>query len=228
MLLTLLLPFTAHAADDVGPLVTDRPDIAESSLAVGPGTYQLEQGVIVRDDGGTLSVGLPSLSRYGIGHGLELRLETPIVSIAGGTASFDTLALGAKWHLPTGGPSLGLLAHAEFDANGDVVPIVKVACDLDLPAGLELGVNVGATTAPALAQPTALWAAAVGRPLNDKLRVYVEGSGDAPVDGGDPTVAVDGGFSYLFSDDVQWDLSALYGAVGGGWSAGSGLSVRFD
>ncbi|MEN9787637.1 MAG: hypothetical protein RLZZ299_2901 [Pseudomonadota bacterium] len=225
MLLTLLVTFfhPAAAEDAPDPIVTDRPDIAESSLAVGRGVYQLEQGVSATGLGGTTTVGFPSLSRYGIGHGLELRLETPVVAVQGGAPAFDGVAVGAKWHIPTEALSLGVLAHAAFDAGGDVAPILKLAYDTDLPAGFELGINVGATTAPGLGKASALWATALGRPLNDQLRLYVEASGETSAD--ISSVAFDGGFAYLINDDVQWDVSALYGD---GWAAGTGLSVRFD
>jgi hypothetical protein len=226
-MLTLLPLVSAVALASDDALVTDRPDIAESSLAVGRGVYQLEQGVLLSGcDGCAAGVGLPSLSRYGIGGGVELRLETPIVDVAGGSAAFPGAAVGFKWHVPTAAASLGVLVHADVDAAGDIAPIVKVAWDADLPAGFELGVNVGGTTAPGFGAPVALWATAVGKPLSDTLRVYAEASGEAGEAGA--AVAVDAGFAYLFSDDVQWDASALYGAVGGGWSAGTGISVRFD
>lgn len=219
----------AYAGDNPEPLVTDRPDIAESSLAVGKGVYQLEQGVSLSGAAGqAASVGFPSLSRLGLGGNVELRLETPIVAISDGGVGFDGLALGGKWHLPLQGPSLGILAHAELVPGGQVAPILKLAGDFDLPAGLELGINAGGTTAGGLEAPTGLWAVAMGRSVTDALRLYVEGSGDARLDGAAATVAVDGGFSYLISNDVQWDMSALYGVVGGGWGAGTGISVRFD
>jgi hypothetical protein len=224
-MLVLLALAPAFASDDA--LVTDRPDIAESSLAVGKGVYQLEQGVLLSGcDGCGAGVGLPSLSRYGVGRGVELRLETPIVDVAGGSVAFPGAAVGVKWHLPTDAASLGLLVHADVDAEGGVAPIVKLAWDADLPAGFELGVNVGGTSAPGFEAPVALWATAVGKPLSDTLRVYAEASGEAGAAG--QSVAVDAGLAYLLSDDVQWDASALYGATGGGWSAGTGISVRFD
>lgn len=230
MILCLLAFSPAALADDgAEPLVTDRPDIAESSLAVGKGVYQLEQGVsLAGASGQAVGVGFPSLSRLGVGGNVELRLETPIVAVGSAGAAFDGIALGGKWHLPLEGPSLGILAHAELGPGGTVAPILKLAGDFDLPAGFELGINAGGTTAGGLDAPTALWAVAVGRSVTDSLRLYVEGSGDARFDGAATAVAFDGGLSYLITNDVQWDLSGLYGALGGGWAAGTGISVRFD
>ncbi len=226
MLTLLCSALLAHAGDD--SLVTDRPDIAESSLVVGKGTYQLEQGVSVEGGGGSTVIGAPSLSRYGVGGNLELRLETPWVQASGGSVEFPGAAVGIKWHAPTDAASVAILAHADIGADGQVAPIVKLAWDADLPAGLELGVNVGGTTAPGFGPASALWATAVGRSVTDSLRFYVEASGDYALSAGVATVAFDGGASYLLSDDVQLDASALYGAVGGGWAAGAGVSVRFD
>ncbi len=220
MLVSLALVVSlAHAGE---PITTDRPDIAEGSGVMDRGAVQLEQGVALDGPGSVVS--LPSLTRVGIGHDLELRLETPIVAIGGGSAAFDGVAVGGKWHVydSEGGPSVGVLAHAEFDGDFGFAPVVKVACDLDLPAGLELGVNVGGTAAGGAA--SGLWAAAVGRPLTDALRVYVEASG-AVASGGSAT-DFDAGVSYLLSDDLQLDLSGLYG-LAGNYGAGAGVSVRW-
>lgn len=224
-LLILLLPSPAHAAD---PISTDRPDVAESSLAVDKGVYQLEQGVELAGWGSGTAIRFPSLSRFGIGGNVEARVETPFVNVSGASVTFAGVSAGVKWHLPFEWPSIGLLASADFDGQGNFTPVGKIAWDVELPTGIELGVNVGATTAPGLRSPSALWALAVGRPVNRHLRLYVEGSGQTAPGWFFQQVSLDAGASVLLSDDVQWDVSALYGVVGGGWSAGTGLSVRFD
>ena len=219
MFVVLALVLPARAGDAI---TTDRPDIAEGSGVMDRGAVQLEQGVALDGPGSTVS--FPSLTRVGVGHDLELRLETPVVAVGGGGAAFDGVAVGGKWHAydADGGPSVGVLVHAEFDGDFGFAPVAKVACDLDLPAGLELGLNVGGTVVGSAA--SGLWAAAVGRPLTDALRVYVEASG--AVASGGAVTDFDAGASYLLNDDVQLDLSGLYG-LAGNYGAGAGVSVRW-
>jgi hypothetical protein len=219
MLVLLVLVVPARAAD---PIFTDRPDIAEGSRVVDRGAVQLEQGVALDGPGSTVS--FPSLTRVGVGHDLEVRLETPVLAIGDGGAAFDGVAVGGKWHAydTDGGPSVGVLVHAEFDGDFGFAPVAKVACDLDLPAGLELGLNVGGTVAGG--GVGGLWAVAVGRPLTDVFRVYVEASG--AVASGVAVTDFDAGASYLVNDDVQLDLSGLYG-LAGNYGAGAGVSVRW-
>lgn len=76
VLACVLLPGAAHAEED---LVTDRPDVVESSDVVGPGRLQLETAVAADQwfgHGGGGSVSAPLLLRYGLGWNLELRVET--------------------------------------------------------------------------------------------------------------------------------------------------------
>jgi hypothetical protein len=228
MMLLACLAGVAFAEEPT--IVTDRPDIAESSLVVDRGMYQIEQGVLVETVGEDTSVAFPSLHRLGIGHNLELRVETPIMTAGAGGPAFDGVALGFKWHLQDGGdlgdvPSVGVLVHADIAPDGLVSPIGKVAIDTSLPLGLELGINVGGTLTESR-EPELNYAVACGRFVSDNLRFYAEGSGAASVE--DREFGVDGGLSYLITNDVQWDISARQSLVGdAGWYIGTGISARF-
>lgn len=224
----MLLLIGSAFARTPDPISTDRPDVAESSAAMDTGVYQLEQGIELSGQGSATAFSFPSLSRYGIGGNVEARIETPFVYVSGGSVAFAGVSAGVKWHLPFEWPSLALLASADFDGQGNFTPVGKIAWDVDLPTGIGLGINVGMTTAPGLRSPSALWALSVGRPVNRHLRLYVEGSGQTAPGWFFDQVALDAGATVGLSDNVQWDVYGLYGVVGGGWSAGTGLSVRFD
>ena len=222
--ITVLGAIFGAARAEEPSLITDRPDIAESSRAVGRGVVQLEQGVSL--EGGP-RVGFPSLTRVGVGGGVELRVETPILAVQPGGVAFDGLAVGSKWALPLEQQEVGLLTHLDFGPDGALRPVAKLAYDVGLPLGLELGLNGGGTFAGAgLEGPVGLWAAALGRSVTDSLRLYGEASGEHGA--GAHAVRLDAGGALLLSPDVQLDASGLVGVLGGGWAVGLGLSVRWD
>ena len=66
-LLALALVSLPLAAEAKEPLVTDRPDVAESSVTVGDRVYQIEQGITYEGAGSVVSTLFPSLHRFGFG-----------------------------------------------------------------------------------------------------------------------------------------------------------------
>jgi len=77
LLLALLAP-PAAAEEEREPLVTDRPDVAESAVTVGVGTVQLETGLFYERPrgGGAGLLATPTLLRVGTGPDTEVRFET--------------------------------------------------------------------------------------------------------------------------------------------------------
>lgn len=106
-----------------GQIATDRPNVVESPLVVGPGVLQAEGGLAMTRTDGVDVFAAPLLVRYGLTLDWELRLETP--GLATRTDPADVLdetglgdvALGAKWHLrdaAEGGPRMALLLHVDL------------------------------------------------------------------------------------------------------------------
>ena len=75
-MLSLALVMSA-AADDIVP---DRPSAGTSASTVGDGVLQIETG-LQSDVGSGTTFSLPTLLRYGIGDGLELRLDSAVISV---------------------------------------------------------------------------------------------------------------------------------------------------
>jgi hypothetical protein len=255
VLLLLLAAATPSWADDDErePLVTDRPDIAESSVTVGSGVVQIETGyAFERGRDGSGAHLTPTLLRVGTGPDTELRLEgdgltqqtIPVLLDDGSEANqrdrgLSDVSLGFKANLVEGDPSVGVLVTLDLPTGSQpfraqtVTPAAKLLADFELGGDWSLGFNAGAILpededGSRFAQ--GLFAASVGYPLSDSLRGFVELSGvgpDAP--GGDFLMAVDGGFTYLINPDVQLDVSAIKGISASGldWGVGGGLSVRF-
>ena len=227
----LLLAAITVALADEPTIVSDRPDIAESSLTVSAGTYQVEQGILVNTVDGETSVLLPSLHRFGLGHHLEFRIESPIVSMAATNPAFDGAAVGFKWHVQDGGtlgqpPSLALYLHGDISPDGEVVPIAKALVDTSLPSNIDLGINVGGSLTRGVREPKFDYAVSFGRDLTDRVRIFAEGAGSRSLSARE--FGVDAGVLVLLSDNVQWDMSARQSLQGGaGWYISSGLSARF-
>lgn len=213
-------------------IVTDRPDVAESSLVVEEGVYQLEQGLAAGWEPGAPSLAFPSLHRVGLGSGLELRLETPIAELTGAGAAFQELALGGKWHVQDGGgflepPSLALLGHATVDRAGTLEPLLKLLVDSALPAGLGFALNLGARWPVGAPLPLGNFAVALSQAQGERLGLYGELWGAQALDRG-PGLHLGGGATYLLHPDVQIDGAIYRGLTPGAepWRATVGFSFR--
>lgn len=172
-ILTLLLLTGAKAraqeasGDDIDVIVTDRPDVAESSETVGRFRFQVEMGIDVAVEGGAdnlVGFRTPTKLRFGVLDDLELHVETDgfswdsVNTSSGHRASiygFSDVAVGFKAHITDGGqlagaiPSTALLFAVSLDSGtrdfsaGAHTPGAVVAMDWGLPAGLDLGSNFG-------------------------------------------------------------------------------------
>lgn len=244
-------PGPARSSDD--EIVTDRPDVAESSETVGALRVQLETSGDVEwtDRGGvrTLSVRTPTKLRFGVVRWLELHLESDLLAwdrttAGAGAASEETgvadLAAGFKVHLLDGGgpvPSTGLLVAAGFPTGSapftEDVFVVEPTGAFDWELGDEwgLGLNVGFTFPLDRRDETPdvlRYALAVGRtwaPLVDSLRTYAEIYGDTSLAGGQTALALDGGFAWLVTPWLQLDLTVRGGLRGDVPDVGGGLGV---
>lgn len=107
----LLTGTTSLHAQTVSDLVisTDRPSVANSSIVVPKGYFQLENGLLVTRTQGSYWLDLPETSvRFGLLKKTELRFDVPdyFHSVSGGTSlpsGFSDSAIGVKQQLgPTG------------------------------------------------------------------------------------------------------------------------------
>jgi hypothetical protein len=84
-------------------IATDRPDVANSSLVVPVGSFQSENGVNVRGEGGGQSIdGTNTRWRLGIAPCLELSMDLPtyFATVRGpGSSGFADVTPAMKWQV---------------------------------------------------------------------------------------------------------------------------------
>jgi len=240
------------------PLVTDRPDFTEASVTVGEGVSQLEFGYtyIYDNEAGestrTQSLG-EALLRYGIfADWLEFRIQafpveqqTNAAGIKKSTSGMEDMYVGFKIALtPQEGclPEMALLPQAFVPAGSKAFTREEVLPGLNWIYSWELTDNIstaGSTqvnraiddmTTDAHLLFAQSWTVAYS--LCENLGAYTEWFAliRSSADTDRTTHFFNGGFTYLISDDVQWDIRAGVGLNGAAadYFFGSGLSIRYQ
>ncbi len=234
------------------PLVTDRPDFTEAASTVGRGVAQLEFGYThTRDDSAageteSHSVGEPLL-RYGIiADWLELRVATNYTTQRMGgvtTDGMEDLYLGFKIGLT---PQCGLLPEmalipqmtvptgsTDLRAN-DVLPGANLNYAWEISDRLATGGStqfnrtVDDVTGTNYIEWAQSWTFAAS--ITEQVGAFTEWYAFIP-DSADTAATehyLNGGFTFLFSDDVQWDIRIGKGLNGPAddYFVGTGFSVR--
>ncbi len=251
--LTAALLFTSFAlsqTDDIGALVTDRPDATESPYTVRPGFLQIETGGFYtesNEDGvnNKETTYNTTLLRYGLLENLELRLGLDFLSSSstfnGRTIGNDLngaspLLLGAKigvseergWM-----PKISLIGHlnlpftasSDFNIN-DTGMDFRFAFDHTLSERSGLAYNLGAQLEPGSSELSYIYTIAYGYDLTSSIGVYGELYGDFP-ENSSANHLWDAGFTYLANDDLQFDLTVGTGITQGqNLLLSAGLSYR--
>jgi hypothetical protein len=154
-LLALLFAAIACAqsqADRDPELVTDRPDVTESSIVVPRGSLQFENGLTWSGGRGTSSFDVAeTLIRYGIATRTEIRFVIPnyIGGLAGRNpvSGFDDVALGMKQQLGPlpGGVDLSVIVALSMPTGANRIsthgfdPFVKFPWSKELGRGWSMG-----------------------------------------------------------------------------------------
>ena len=224
----------------LGQIVTDRPDLTESTEAVSG--VQLETGLLIEADdrgagNGSLDVSGPqALVRVGVVPGVEVRLGLPDYVVVGadaeGLGGFSDPSVGAKVELGTVGPwAFAGIAEVSLPLGDDGFSGAASPLAL-LVAGRDLGTLALGT------QAEALWdrntdrvevggTLVLGAGLTERVGAFAEIAGGSTPDGG--AVVVQVGSTLLLSPDVQLDAFLGAGATDPAPDVfgGIGFSARF-
>lgn len=238
IIIVMLLPVVAYAGDAeadnpyADALITDRPDVADTSYAVGKLKFQIETSFeYIQDNRGgvtTRTYFFPTLLRFGIIDPLEFRVENGLYAFRTQTGTryqhgFTDVAFGFKWHFldagPKGIPSMGLLAAVSAPTGEDEfsfnawVPIFKLLTDFELPFNISIGINVGVDVPgrDGVGDKYAdfLYAISFGYNVHrtdNRLRLFIEVSGISPMKSNKADIrTLNTGVAFLITPNVQVD-----------------------
>ena len=133
-------------------IVTDRPDVTESSVVVPKGSLQIENGLTWTSDHGSQNFDLSeSLMRFGVSTRTEIRIVVPnylgAISGPGSVSGFGDIALGMKQQLGPlpGGFDLSVIVALSVPTGASRIsshgydPFIKFPWSKELGAGWSTG-----------------------------------------------------------------------------------------
>lgn len=228
------------------PLVTDRPDITESSRTVPHHALQIETGFVYDEyaDAGIdykRFILTSTLLRYGIFRGLELRLNNQYIytryqlndqhlHIAG----LDNFSTGVKVNITKEKgfiPEMALIAHLVLPTATAQLRSEKVYSDYILALSQtiseqwSIGYNLGWTGTDENEKGSGLYSAALGYSIG-RCTLFAELFGEW-INLSKAATSVDAGFSWLARESLQLDTSVGMDLTTGKGFFNLGLSARF-
>lgn len=241
------------SSEPLGPITTDRPDFTEASSTVGANVAQIEMGYTFthNDDESiaTRSHSTPeALFRIGTPiNWLELRFGANLLQENIGVVSNDgaeDLYLGMKLGLTTQDgmlPEMALVPQMTVPTGGSAftknqaMPGVNWLYGWDVTDCLTTAGSTQFNLAvdPASGTGYTEWAQSwtIGYSLHERVGMYTEWFALMPDNA--ETAQVEhygnGGFTFQFNDDIQWDIRAGLGLndAAEDYFVGTGLSIRF-
>lgn len=242
--------FTASVSPAMAePLVTDRPDATESSSVIAPRYAQFEVGMTTAEDsaGESYTDYMGSLLRVGLIEDWELRLGWDGYNHGHDVSGAGDGLFGFKYYIAPEQredffPEIAILVHTTVPWGDDDLssnewdPSFLLSFSHTLNDRWSLGYNLGAELATSekangddTTLASALYSIALGYGVTDQLGCFIEVFGDAGLSNQTSSASLDGGLTWLFSDDSQLDLFAGVGLNNNAddWFVGIGYSVRF-
>src|SRR5688572_16295725 len=213
----------------LSPIETDRPDQTETASLVPKGYFQMENGFSIEDtEPGFIYTHPSTLWKVGVSENFEIRLITEYINIQLDPnpkvdgflpvqVGFKAKLLDQKGIVPKtsflGHLSLPGVASKQFQQTY-FAPAMRLAFQHSIANRYSVGYNVGAEWDGETPRPDFIYSLAVGAGLIGGLSVYGEAYGSVPQQlEDDAELRVDGGFTYLVSNDVIVDISGGIGVT---------------
>jgi hypothetical protein len=233
----------AQEEDQLGALITDRPDATESPTAVPKGFLQVETGAFYEsfEDNGIKNENYTyntTLVRYGLLKNLELRLGWDFVegqtkvngtALDNITSGFNPLLFGFKTTIAKENgcmPEIGFLGHLylPFTAGSDYKPDTtgvdfRFSFAHTLSEKSSIAYNLGAAWRDDSPEAAYLYTLAYGYSITNQLGAYAELYGDFP-ENSKANHLWDVGLTYLVSNNVQLDAT-----VGSSFTEGQDILI---
>ena len=235
------------------PIVTDRPDFTEASSTVGRRVLQIESGYTysLNKDNISTTIGHSypeSLFRFGfLADWLELRFAGNFAHQtidSNRDSGMEDIYLGVKLGLtPQEGvlpemaivPQMLVPTGAKEFSSGESLPGLNWLYGWDLTENIstagstQFNRRIDGQTDEAYTEWAQSWT--FGFSLTEKLGAYTESFALFPssADTIKPQYYFDSGFTYQFTNDIQWDIRGGVGLndAADDYFVGSGLSLRF-
>jgi hypothetical protein len=224
-------------------IVTDRPDVTNSSIVVPTGSLQSENGIdLIGRDGGRLLDGPNSRLRLGIAPRLEVLVDLPsyVVPLRGrASTGFSDLAPAVKWQLgPLPGKiDLSLTVGAGLPTGTTRVTGTSTQPYIQLPWSREIGDGWGVSgmltafllsgrpTSTVTTEPTF----AIDKEIGPRSDFFLEYVGDYPSEGS-PSHLLDSGGAFRItpSQQIDFHIGAGLNRAAPSYIIGIGYSIRFD
>ena len=243
----------AQEPEQTPTIITDRPDLTESSRAVPHKSLQIETGFLMdvvdperSDLFKTTVYSFPTpLIRWGMFKGIELRLFNTLISTKTEDPSIPVddrksfgvgnLTVGTKIDITTEKgvrPEIAILVHFTFPTGGHEISPDRFIFNSSLSFShtlsekFSLGYNLGWFSGDDNKNGNGFYTLAIGYGISPKFGVFIEGYGFFPnLDSA--TISVDGGFTYLLKPNMQFDISAGKGITFNTYFISFGFSVLF-
>ncbi len=237
-------------------IITDRPDLTESTAVVGKNRFQIETSFLYeRNDEGPDEEGYftPTLLRYGIMEEVEARLETDLFSHLSqetalgerNTTGYSPLTFGLKAHLLKAsgsflGPETSVLLNvgtptgsSDF-ASDDVTGDIKLLFDWEPAEDWSVGANVGMAYDVDDNDDgflSGIATVALGHAWTDNFGTFWELAYQGPASSEDDhDLIFDTGVTYLLNPNAQVDFAVGTGLAGDTTPdvfVTAGISLRF-
>lgn len=250
--------FEGFDIEEEDPIVTDRPDFTEASSTVGAGRVQIEMGyTFIEDDDGTTrttSHAAPQvLFRIGLFRDwFELRIfqnaldeRNAIIGLSDGDSGLEDLQIGAKIALTEQCgclPEMAIIPQMFVPTGDNAFTAGEALPGLNWVYSWELTDHIGIAGSTQgnrviddsdHAYVEFAQSAAIGYGLTDRLGAYTEWYALFPHSAIDPSAkpqhVFNGGFTYLITNDMQFDIEAGLGLndAADDYFVATGLSVRY-
>ena len=212
-------------AQEAEPIEADRPDQTETPAIVPKAMFQMETGFSYqRNTLASETLSLPSvLLKYGVNERFELRLITEYVldkTRDDKTSGFTPVLIGCKINICEEKgifPKTSFIGHIALPnvastkhKNDFYAPKFRFTMQHTLSKKLSLSYNLGSEWDGFTPEPTFIYTLSAGYAVTEKLSSYLEVFGFAP----QKDIAehnIDGGFTYLISNNFMVDLSSGFG-----------------
>ena len=211
------------------PIAPDRPGAATSPTVLGPGVFQLEtafEAQTIRPSGApTLTTqDFPTLLRFGVGHRVEMRLESNTVSLEQAVTGFADMSLEAKWlalDRPEGSvPSIAFMPVISFPTGSSDFTAGKTQAALAALLGWTLhsgtSLSLDANIARAVESSDSPYEGQVGSqaafqiPLRRSWAISGDAFLTAPlISGSSVPWGLDAGVEYYPNPNTQLDLTVI-------------------